>query len=182
MSGWWFGDSGPRAMYGSLGTSGRSLGERLAAGLGGGVRPEWHTDVWPLARPRLRGWDNSLITGPCQPEGTTAAKCFLAHCLHSTACTHKHITACDAYCILIDILHIFPVPFCHNLSLNLFDNWHKWPQLTNTNASLHCEHKIRSIPFIVSGTKQQAVDCISSLYSYCTQGRMTKSYLSPCLG
>lgn len=36
-----FGDSGPCAGYvKNLGTSGKSLGERLAAGLGEGVRPE----------------------------------------------------------------------------------------------------------------------------------------------
>lgn len=74
MSGWWIGDSGPSTALGNLETSGKSLGERLTAGLGGGVRPEWHTDVRPRARPRLRGWDNSLIRGPRQPEGAT--KCL----------------------------------------------------------------------------------------------------------
>lgn len=67
-----------------------------------------------------------------------------------TGCTahrHKHITACDAYCILIDTLHTFAVLFCHSLSLKLFDNWHKWPQLTNTNVVVCCDHKIWSIPF-----------------------------------
>lgn len=40
MSGRWFGDGGPGAEHGNLETSGKPLGERLAAGLGEGVRPE----------------------------------------------------------------------------------------------------------------------------------------------
>lgn len=68
------------------------------------------------------------------------------HAASSTAHRHKHFMACNAYCILIDRLHIFPVLLCHILSLKLFDNWHKWPQLTNTNAIRSCNHKYDLFP------------------------------------
>lgn len=156
---------GPLRHIGNLGTSGKSPVVRLAAGLGEDVRPEWHPDVRPIARPRLQGRHNSLISTPCQPWGATTAKCF-----PSTARRCKYIAACKAYCALIDMLHTFPKLLCHERSLELFDNWHKWTHLTNTNAILWWNRKKWCIPFTASDTKQQALRCISSLQRHSALG------------
>lgn len=83
------------------------------------------------------------------------------------------------------MLHIFLGLFCHQLCLKLFDNWHKWPQLTNTNAILCWNHKIWSILFIYSirhKTTSSALYIIIIELLYTGGGGLVTCHLVMCKG